>query len=130
METAVETAAPSKNIRQCPNCGVKLTRYEWSKLWWMSGMMSGRLVQPCGECGVRLRMSSMSLVSTAASIGLIITSILYGIYQDKVLLIIAVALLLVILVAMLVTRIESVPSPSAAAAPEPPKPDRIGKNRL
>ena len=32
------------NHRQCPECGVKLTRYEWSKLWWMSGLMSGRLV--------------------------------------------------------------------------------------
>ena len=55
------------NRRQCPECRVTLTRYEWSKLWWMSSMMSGRLVQPCPDCGARLRMSAMVLLSTTSA---------------------------------------------------------------
>ena len=123
----MDTVAQGRRIRECPQCGVKLTRYEWSKLWWMSGLMSGRLVQPCAECGTRLRMSSMTLVSSTAAIGLIVTSALYFFYQDSVLLLIALALLLVMLVAMLGTRIEALPKTDAA---EPAKPDRIGKKRL
>jgi hypothetical protein len=112
------------NQRQCPQCGVKLTKYEWSKLWWMSSGMSGRLVQPCQECGAKLKLSSMALISSLASLGLIITAISYLFYPASVLLFIALALLLVILVAMLATRIESVP---AAPATIDPKPPRIGK---
>lgn len=119
-------SAHGRHIRQCPDCGIKLTRYEWSRLWWMSGLMSGRLVQPCHECGARLRMSSMALVSSFAALGLIITSVLYGIYQQKVMLIIALALLLILLIAMMATRIESVPSLTAALE----QPERVGKKRL
>ena len=115
------------NSRQCPECGVKLTRYEWSKLWWMSGMMSGRLVQPCGECGVKLRMSSMALVSGIASLGLIATAVSYLVYQSSLLLFIALAFVLVILIAMLATRLETVPSPIAQLDPPP---ERINKKRL
>jgi hypothetical protein len=115
-----------KISRQCPECRVKLTRYEWSKLWWMSGLMSGRLVQPCSECGARLRMSSMALVSSAAAIGLIITAILYLVYQENVLLFIALPLLLVILIAMMATRIEAVPSLTARLDPPP---ERAGRTR-
>lgn len=118
---------PSGNSRQCPECGVKLTRYEWSKLWWMSGMMSGRLVQPCGECGVKLRMSSMALVAGVASLGLIVTAGLYLFYQVSWLLFVALAFVLVILIAMLATRLETVPS--ATASLDPP-PERIGRKRL
>jgi len=141
----MESATASRRIRECPQCGVKLTRYEWSKLWWMSGLMSGRLVQPCAECGTRLRMSSMALVSSAAAIGLIVTAVVFFFYQVSVLrnnaatswlsaenlvfVFIALALLLVILVAMLATRIEALPSTRTAVA-EPAKPDRIGKKRL
>ena len=121
------TAASGKVSRQCPECGVRLTRYEWSKLWWMSGLMSGRLVQPCTECGARLRMSSMALVSSAAAIGLIVTAILFVVYQQNVFLFIALPLLLLILVAMLATRIEAVPS---RTAPIEPPPERVGKKRL
>ena len=117
----------SGNSRQCPECGVKLTRYEWSKLWWMSGMMSGRLVQPCSECGVKLRMSSMALVSSVASLGLIITAGLYLFYQLSWLLFVALTLVLVILIAMLATRLETVPSPIATL--DPPI-ERVGKKRL
>ena len=125
----METAVAGKKIRQCPECGVKLTRYEWSKLWWMSGLMSGRLVQPCSECGARLRMSSMALVSAIASIGLIVTAAVYlFFYRDETLLFVALGLLLVILVAMMATRIEAVPAAPTGA--EPAKPDRISKKRM
>jgi len=53
--------------------------------------------------------------------------VLYGIYQQKLTLIIALGLLLILLIAMMATRIESVPSRTAAL--EPP-PERIGKKRL
>jgi len=122
----MDTRTPG-NSRQCPECGVKLTRYEWSKLWWMSGMMSGRLVQPCSECGVKLRMSSMALVSGVASLGLIITAGLYLFYQLSWLLFVALTLVLVILIAMLATRLETVPSPIATL--DPPI-ERVGKKRL
>jgi len=125
----MESVPQGRRTRECPQCGVKLTRYEWSKLWWMSGLMSGRLVQPCAECGTRLRMSSMSLVSGTASVGLLITAGLYPFYQESILLFIALALLLVILVSILATRIEVLPTSRTAGA-EPAKPDRIGKKRL
>ena len=117
------------NNRQCPECGVKLTRYQWSKLWWMSGVMSGRLVQPCVECGAKLRMSSMALVSSTAALGLIVTAVLLFVYPalNTYLYFVALALLLIILVAMLATRIESIPSPVAKLDPPP---ERISKKRL
>ena len=117
-------AATSSGSRKCPECGIRMTRYEWSKLWWMSSGMSGRLVQPCTECGAKLRLSSMALVSSLSAAGLIITAVMYLIYQSSIFLFVALALLLVILVAMLATRIEAVPAP---AAPIDPKPPRINK---
>ena len=123
----METGTISATRRQCPECGVKLTRPQWSKLWWMSGIMSGRLVQPCAECGAKLRMSSMALVSSIAAAGLIGVAVLYIFYPKANLLFIALTLLLVIFIAMLVTRIESVPSPIATLDPPP---ERIGKKRL
>ena len=121
----MQSATPT-NRRQCPDCGVKLTRYEWSRLWWMSGMMSGRLVQPCHECGAKLRMSSMAVASVISSLGIIAVAIMYAIYRTPYFLLIALTLLLVLFIAMLVTRIEIVPSPTASI--EPP-PERVGKNR-
>jgi len=115
------------NHRQCPECGVKLTRYEWSKLWWMSGLMSGRLVQPCGECGTKLRMSSMALVSGVASLGIIITAGFYIFYPSPILLFVVLGLLLIILIAMMATRLETVPKLGATLDPPP---ERIGKKRL
>jgi len=120
----MESAVPSKGNRQCPECGVKLTRYEWSKLWWMSAGMSGRLVQPCAECGAKLRLSSMALVSTICALGLIITAVTYIFYQSSVLLFIALAFLLILLIAMLATRIETIPTNTATIDPKPP---RIGQ---
>jgi hypothetical protein len=127
----METRATG-NSRQCPECGVKLTRYEWSRLWWMSGMMSGRLVQPCSECGVKLRMSSMALVSGVASLGLILTAVFYFVYRthekaSQILLFVALGFVLIILISMLATRLETVPSPTARIDPPP---ERVGKKRL
>src|SRR5215204_862723 len=112
--------------RECPNCHITLTRYQWSKLWWMSSLMSGRLVQPCAECGSKLRLSSMTLVSSAAAIALIGASILYLMYQSWLLLFIALGLLLVILFASLAVRVEVAPSFNLTTALEP-KPERTGK---
>jgi len=98
------------NRRQCPECRVTLTRYEWSKLWWMSSMMSGRLVQPCPDCGARLRMSAMVLLSTTSAIGLIVTAIAYVYNPLMPLLAIALLLLGLTLFAMMSTRLEAAPA--------------------
>ena len=109
------------NRRQCPDCSVTLTRYEWSRLWWMSSWMSGRLVQPCTECGARLRLSSMALLSTISAVGLIGTSMMYLVYRETTLLYIALVLTLLMLVAMLSTRLEKVPSSLPMEAVPPPR---------
>lgn len=115
-------AEKQSNRRQCPECSVTLTRYEWSRLWWMSSMMSGRLVQPCSECGARLRLSSMALLSTISALGLIGVSVMYLVYREKVLLYIALVLTLLMLVAMLSTRLEKAPSALPAEAVPPARP--------
>jgi len=115
--------------RECPNCHITLTRYQWSKLWWMSSLMSGRLVQPCAECGAKLRLSSMTLVSSIAAIGLIGSAILYLMYPSSILLFVAIALLLVILFASMAVRIEVAPNLNLSS-PLDPKPERIGKVSL
>lgn len=113
--------------RECPNCHVTLTRYQWSKLWWMSSLMSGRLVQPCAECGAKLRLSSMTLVASTAAIGLIGSAILYLRYQNSMLLFASLVMLLVILFASMATRIEVMPVIQGSLDP---KPERIGKVSL
>ena len=116
------------NKRQCPECHVTLTRYQWSKLWWMSSIMSGRLVQPCSECGVKLRLSSMAVVSSTAALGLIGTAIAYLLHPASILLLVALILVVVILEATRTTRVETaVPS---AFAPVEPKPESVRKHRL
>ena len=106
----MSTAAAPANRRQCPECRVTLTRYEWSKLWWMSSVMSGRLVQPCSECGARLRLSAMVLLSTTSAIGLIGTAVIYVFNPVAPLLAIALVLLGLMLFSMMRTRIETAPS--------------------
>jgi hypothetical protein len=98
------------NRRQCPECRVTLTRYEWSRLWWMSSVMSGRLVQPCPDCGARLRMSAMVLLSTTSAIGLIVTAAAYLYNPFTPLLAIALLLLALALFSMMSTRLESAPA--------------------
>ena len=116
------------NRRQCPECRVTLTKYEWSRLWWMSSMMSGRLVQPCPECGARLRLSAMVLLTTTSALGLIATAGLYLFYPVSYLLGIALILLVLMLFAMMSTRLETAPAargvPAEAVPPprnEPPR---------
>lgn len=105
--------------RQCPECKVRLTRYQWSRLWWMSSGMSGRLVQPCPECGARLRLSSMALLSSLAALGLLGTAVTYMFYPVSVLLVTALVLLLLLLVALLATRLETAPGIPKDAVPPP-----------
>lgn len=95
--------------RQCPNCSVTLTKYQWSRLWWMSSVLSGRLVQPCSECGTKLRLSSMTLVTSAGALGLIGTSAALFFYSSSILLIPALVFALVILFGVLGTRLEVAP---------------------
>jgi hypothetical protein len=95
--------------RQCPKCSVTLTKYEWSRLWWMSSVLSGRLVQPCSECGTKLRLSSMTLVTSAGALGLIGTSVSLFFYRSPVLLIVALVCAVVILFGVLGTRLEVAP---------------------
>jgi hypothetical protein len=108
--TAESASSKGTTRRECPECGVKLTRYQWSRLWWMSSFMSGRLVQPCGDCGAKLRLSSMAMVSTTAAIGLISVAIGYVMAPSRTLLVAALALLLVILITSMATRVEAAPS--------------------
>ena len=110
----------ASNRRQCPNCQVTLTRYEWSRLWWMAAKMSGRLVQPCTECGARLRLSSMALLTSISAFGLIATSGIYVFYQDNYLLWIALVFLLLMLIAMMATRLEAVPANTIPKDAVPP----------
>jgi hypothetical protein len=94
--------------KQCPNCKVTLTQFKWSKLWWMSSMLSGRLVQPCAECGTLLRLSSMTLATALASFGLVVTSVALIVTRYPMFLIVALACAVLTLVGALGTRVESV----------------------
>jgi uncharacterized membrane protein YdfJ with MMPL/SSD domain len=76
----------------------------------MSSMMSGRLVQPCPDCGARLRMSAMVLLSTTSAIGLIVTAIAYVYNPLMPLLAIALLLLGLVLFSLMSTRLESAPA--------------------
>ncbi|HUL74086.1 MAG TPA: hypothetical protein VLT86_13350 [Vicinamibacterales bacterium] len=99
-------------IRQCPNCNVTLTRYEWSKLWWMSSIMSGRLVQPCKECGALMRFSALTLLTGVGALGLIVTAALLFKFPSIWLRLIALAFAVIILVGVMGTRLETVPAQS------------------
>ena len=112
------------NRRQCPECKVTLTKYEWSRLWWMSSVMSGRLVQPCPECGARLRMSAMVLLSTTAAVGLIGTAVIYVMNPHASLLAIALVLLGLMLFSMMSTRLEMAPSTPRGVPAEAVPPPR------
>jgi hypothetical protein len=87
----------------------------------MSSMMSGRLVQPCHECGARLRLSAMALLSTVSALGLITAAVLYIVYQQSALLWISLVLLLLLLISLLGTRLESLPPamPGKQVVPPP-----------
>jgi hypothetical protein len=76
----------------------------------MSSMMSGRLVHPCPDCGARLRMSAMVLLSTTSAIGLIVAAVGYISNPVTPLLWIALLLLALMLFSMMSTRLESAPA--------------------
>jgi hypothetical protein len=91
--------------KQCPDCKVTLMQFRWSKLWWMSSMLSGRLVQPCAECGVLLRLSSMTLFTALASVGFAITSVALIVTRHPMLLIAMLVCAVLILVGALGARV-------------------------
>lgn len=100
--------------KQCPNCQVTLTRFQWSKLWFMSSVLSGRLIQPCAECGTLLRLSSMTLLTSLGAMGLLVTAVGLFMSYTPWLLIIALIFTLIILTGVMGTRVETAPSSSAA----------------
>ena len=103
--------------KQCPNCRVTLTRYQFSKLWFMSSLLSGRLIQPCEECGTQLRLSSMTVLASLGGFGLLASAVgLFRTYSPW-LLIFALLFTLITLVAVLGTRVEQVSGSSATPPP-------------
>jgi hypothetical protein len=98
----------NQSKRDCPQCKVTLTKYEWSRLWWMSAGMSGRLVQPCPECGALLRLSGMRLLSALGALGLLISSITLAVSRSEEMLFVALLFAILIFVGVLATRVEVV----------------------
>jgi len=94
--------------RQCPECKVTLTRYEWSRLWWVSSGMSGRLVQPCSECGALLRLSAMRLLTGLGALGLLVSSVALFVNRSEALLVLALIFSILIFVGVISTRVEAV----------------------
>lgn len=99
--------------KQCPACRVTLTRYQWSKLWFMSSLLTGRLIQPCAECGTLLRLSSMTLLSSLGALGLLVSAVGLFTYRSPWLLILALVCTIVMLIGVMGTRIETAPPPPA-----------------
>ena len=99
--------------KHCPNCNVTLTltKLGSSRLWWMSSVLSGRLVQPCAECGTLLRLSSMTLVTGLSSIGFVVASVGLVVTRYPMLLIIALSCAVLLLIGLLFTRVERAPGP-------------------
>ena len=93
---------------RCPSCNVTLTRYEWSRLWFLASGMSGRLVQPCSACGTLLRLSAMRIFTGLGALGLIASSIVRVMTQSELPLFIALVCAVLILVGMIGTRVEAV----------------------
>jgi hypothetical protein len=100
--------------KRCPNCKVTLTQFAWSRFWWMSSVLSGRLVQPCAECGTLLRVSSMMLLTAVASVGLVVASIGLIVTKISMLLILVLVCAVLVLVGLLATRVESASDPPAS----------------
>ncbi len=98
---------PAKK-KQCPECKVTLTRYQWSRLWWVSSGMSGRLVQPCPTCGALLRLSAMRLCTVLGAVGLLLSSAALSVSRSDSLLIVALVFSILIFVGMISTRVEAV----------------------
>ena len=112
--------------RDCPECHVVLTRYQWSRLWWMSSGLSGRLIQPCTECGALLKLSAMRLLSLCGALALIGTSMAMFVYGPSPLwLALALVCALTILAGVLGTRVEALPSRRDVELPGHPDAQRL-----
>ena len=110
--------------KQCPECRVTLTRYEWSRLWWVSAGLSGRLVQPCSECGALLRLSAMRVLSGLGALGLIGTSALMFLqFPPSLTFVLALVCALVMLGGVLGTRVEAAPGQHVGTLPGHPEAD-------
>lgn len=105
----------STTRKQCPNCHVTLTRYQWSRLWFMSSLLSGRLIQPCHECGTQLRLSAMTVLASLGAFGLLASAVGLFMTYSPWLLICALLSTLTMLIGVLGTRIEQAPGTSAIA---------------
>jgi hypothetical protein len=100
---------------------VTLTRYEWSRLWWVSSGLSGRLVQPCQECGALLKLSTMRLLTMVSALALILTSAaMFQVGSSQPLLVLALACAVTMLGGVLGTRVEAVSGGGSASAPGRP----------
>ena len=107
--------------KQCPECHVVLTRYQWSRLWWMSSGLSGRLIQPCSMCGAELKLSAMRMLSLFGALALMAASgvmLAYG--PSSLLLAAALACTLTMLGGVMGTRVESTSPPRAVDLPGHP----------
>jgi len=102
--------------KQCPACQVTLTRFERSRLWWVSSGMSGRLVHPCSACGALLHLSSMRLLTTIGALGLIGTSIARVNNESVALLLVALVFAVCILVGLISTRVVAIRQLTEASA--------------
>lgn len=98
--------------RQCPNCGVTLTRFQWSKLWWMSSVLTGRMVRPCSECGTLLRLSAMTLLSGIGAFGLLVTSYMIWRGNSVWLEVAALGFTALMLIGVMGSHIEVYPTPA------------------
>jgi hypothetical protein len=87
---------------------VTLTQYEWSRLWWLSAGMSGRLVHPCSECGALLRLSAMRFLTVIGALGLIGASV--ALFTDRSDHVLGLALMFAIVtfIGAISTRVETV----------------------
>jgi len=94
--------------KQCPECKVTLTRYEWSRLWWVSSGMSGRLVLPCSECGALLRLSAMRILTGLGALGLLASAVSLSFNRSEALLVMALVCSIFIFVGVVYTRVETV----------------------
>ena len=94
--------------KHCPECKVTLTRYEWSRLWWVSSGMSGRLVQPCSACGALLRLSAMRLLTGVGAVGLLASGVARFVSESEALLVLALVFSILTLAGVVSTRVETV----------------------
>jgi len=70
--------------------------------------MSGRLVQPCSECGALLRLSVMRLLTAGGALGLLGSSVALVATGEDVLLVPALVCSILMFVGVISARVEAV----------------------